>query len=75
MPGGIRIRNWIALLSLLAFTVLAGCSFTMGRQKVRLVPGTGTAPRSVESGDGERIYLERPAPEGDTFFLFLRGQL
>lgn len=68
------MRFIFPILTLIALFA-SGCSFMVGNQKVRIVPGTGTAPRSVENGDGEQIYIERPAPEGDTFFLFLRGQL
>lgn len=66
---------FIALLGLLVAMLFSGCSFMVGNQKVRLVPGTGVAPRTIENGDGETIYVESPAPEGDAFFLFFRGQL
>lgn len=67
--------RFIAVFLSVIAVLASGCSFMVGNQKMRLVPGTGTAPRTVENGDGEQIYMERPAPEGDTFFLFLRGQL
>ena len=59
------------LLTLLTALLLSGC-FYVGQQKIRVIPGTGTASRTVQDGDGEMRMLESPAPEGDTFFLFLR---
>lgn len=65
----------LLIISLATALFASGCTFMLGKQKFRLVPGTGVAPRIVENGDGEQIYIERPAPEGDTFFIFFRGQL
>lgn len=66
------MRLWVSLLMVAFFGVsLSGC-FYIGDQKVRVIPGTGTATRAVEDGDGAVRILESPSPEGDTFFIFLR---
>lgn len=69
----------LILRIILLFTALAwiqaGCSFSVKGQKLKLLPGTSVAPRTVETGGGEQTHWERTAPEGDTFFLSIRGQL
>ena len=51
---------------------LSGCQFAIGNTSMWLRPAMRIAPRSVDKGDGEQIYMEKFDPEGDSMFIVLR---
>jgi len=67
------------LITLLFFIVMAvlisGCTFSIGRQQLRLRPATRVPQRSVEQGDGEQVIFEGMDPKGRSMFLVIRGEL
>ncbi len=66
-------------LFILFFTLLSemisGCTFYLGDKKMSIRPGRQVLQRSVEQGDGEQITWESFKPEGDSVFIFFRGEL
>jgi len=67
------MRFLFSLLIVALLGVSASGCFYIGDQKIRVLPSTGsTATRAMQDGDGEVRVMESAAPEGDTFFLFLR---
>jgi len=65
----------IILILVLTMVMISGCTFTIGTQRLMLRPGTRVPSRTVEQYDGEQIHYEAMDPEGDSIFVFIRGQL
>ncbi len=61
------------LLMIIALGLSApACQFAIGNTSMWLRPTRSIAPRTVENGDGEKIYMEGYTPRGDSMFLVLR---
>ena len=63
------------LLLILTAMLITGCTFSLGKQKFMLRPGFRVPSRSVEKGDGEKVTWEELDPNGNTVFVFVRGEL
>ncbi len=50
----------------------SSCQMTLGKTSMWLRPGTSVAPRIVDKGDGEPIYMEGLYPKGDSMFIMMR---
>ena len=66
-----RILPTLIILVALGLSAPA-CQFAIGNTSMWLRPARSIAPRTVENGDGEQIYMEGYTPQGDSMFLVLR---
>jgi hypothetical protein len=73
-----KIARPLAFLIFLAFLGIesAGCVLrTKDGRRVALRVAQGTASQVLQEGNGELQHVERLEPKGETFMVFLRGQL
>jgi hypothetical protein len=55
-------------MALLAF----GCQATIGNTSLWARPTVRIPPRSIETGDGEQVFMDGYTPRGDSVFIVIR---
>ena len=65
--------NRLAAVMLLGTVLLtSGCQATLGGASLWARPAVSIPPRVIETGDGERIYMDGYTPRGDSMFIVIR---